>query len=115
MSINRRTASAGRAQSRPSGIGALMKLVDREVVPHHQTDRAVLVSLDGDRAKARWLPKSATELERVPRSTMYEITLPVDLAVEKGLLRARWCLSFGLNLPGFADAFAVLHVFKRCF
>ena len=40
-----------------------MKLVDLEVVLHHQTDRAILASLDGDRAKAKWVPTSAIELE----------------------------------------------------
>jgi hypothetical protein len=63
-----------------------MKLVDLEVVLHHQTDRAVLVSIDGDRANAKWLPKSAIEIEQMPRSTTYEITLPIDLATEKGLV-----------------------------
>jgi hypothetical protein len=63
-----------------------VKLIDIEVHLHHQTATAILVSLDGDRGRAKWLPREAVELGRIPRSTMYEITLAADLAQEKGLL-----------------------------
>jgi hypothetical protein len=54
----------------------LSMMVDLEVVLHHKTDSAVLVSLDGDRAKAKWLPKSPIELEPIPRSKFHTLTLP---------------------------------------
>jgi hypothetical protein len=65
---------------------ALLAALDLEVVLHHQTDRAVLVSLDGDCTKAKWLPKSAIELERMPDSTHYTLTLPEQLAIDKELV-----------------------------
>lgn len=67
-------------------VSGQMKLVDLEVVLHQQTDRAVLVSLAGDRTKAKWLPKSAIELERMPDSTHYTLTLPEQLAMDKELV-----------------------------
>lgn len=66
---------------------------------HGETERAWLVSSDGDPARAVWIPKSLTDLgeacggfERMdPRCQrllvpIYAATVPLWLAVEKGLL-----------------------------
>lgn len=60
---------------------------------HHETDRAVLVSDDGEREHAVWLPKSRIEMERCaewagakPGCAIVVVTLPERLAIEKGLL-----------------------------
>ena len=60
-------------------------LVDVEVCVHAQTDKAVLVSDDGDRVGAVWLPKSQIEIERKSHAVAV-ITLPVWLATEKELV-----------------------------
>ncbi len=59
-------------------------LCDIDVHIHHKTDKAYLVSLDGDREKAVWIPKSACEMEKV--GAFWQITLPEPLALEKGLI-----------------------------
>lgn len=62
-------------------------LVDLTVHVHHETDRAVLVSVDGNRSAAVWLPKTAIELERRRAApTTADLTLPEQLAVDKGLV-----------------------------
>lgn len=38
-------------------------LIDIPCALHHQTDRAILVSIDGDENKAKWIPKSLCEVE----------------------------------------------------
>jgi len=65
-----------------------VRLVDLEVFVHHDRPKAVLVSLDGDRAKAAvWLPKEPVEFNGdVQVFKTNEITLPEDLALEKGLI-----------------------------
>lgn len=60
-------------------------LYDITVVVHHQTDDAVLVSDDGDRRNAVWLPLSAIEIEPRDRG-MAEITAPERLLQDKGLI-----------------------------
>ena len=80
------------------GTGA-SDLHDLALVQHHETDRAVLVSADGDEARAVWLPKSRVEIERKQefvigkakggqkiRLPSVTVTVPEALAVEKGLL-----------------------------
>jgi len=59
-------------------------LVDVFVAVHHRTERAVLVSLDGERSKAVWLPLSQIEIENRKQDSI--VTLPVRLATEKGLV-----------------------------
>lgn len=66
-----------------------MKLVDIEVVVHHSTDLAYLVSTDGDRKNAKWIPKSACELEerRVPyKPSMMILTTTQQVAIDKELV-----------------------------
>lgn len=60
-------------------------LVDLTMVLHHETERAILVSDDGDRRKAVWLPRSMIEIERKPRGIVV-VTLPERLALDKGLI-----------------------------
>lgn len=60
-------------------------LVDVAVCVHHRTANAVLVSDDGTREKAVWLPLSKIEIEMQGTSTAI-VTMPEWLAVEKGLV-----------------------------
>ena len=63
-------------------------LTDIEVELHHETDKAWLVSLDGDRSKAQWIPKSQGEMEELfsHPSEHYTLTAPEPLLIEKGLV-----------------------------
>lgn len=74
-------------------------LLDLKLVLHHATERAILVSMDGEESRAVWLPKSRCEFEqhrsgtegrrkngqavRLPFAT---VTLSQGLAKEKGLI-----------------------------
>lgn len=60
-------------------------LVDLTCHLHHQTERAVLVSDDGDKQRAVWLPLSQCEVEPKGRGVV-EVTCPEWLALEKGLI-----------------------------
>jgi hypothetical protein len=66
---------------------------------HHQTERAILVSIDGDESKAQWIPKSRCEVEeqssfirgkRKDGSSVgcksVTVTLSQSLAKDKGLV-----------------------------
>ncbi|ACL59944.1 hypothetical protein [Methylobacterium nodulans] len=61
-------------------------LVDVTVRLHHETNRAVLGSTDGDREKAVWIPKSACEIEPGAGKATHTLTLPERVAIEKGLV-----------------------------
>lgn len=61
-----------------------MKLHDLECELIHETDAAVLVTVDGEH-KA-WLPKSAVEVERKPGSNMVIVSAPESLLVDKELI-----------------------------
>lgn len=61
-------------------------IVDVTVALHYQTDKAVLVSDDGTRERAVWLPKSAIEIEPLPNSKFFVVSLPERLAIDKGLV-----------------------------
>lgn len=60
-------------------------LVDLDVIIHHETERAVLVSDDGNRDRAVWLPLAAVEIERNGKDAA-TITLSERLATDRGLL-----------------------------
>jgi hypothetical protein len=60
-------------------------LVDLEMQLHHETAKAVLVSLEGNSKKAVWLPKSSCEVE-VKKGSIVTVTLRESLAYEKGLI-----------------------------
>lgn len=68
-------------------MSAKSDLVDLTMHLHAETDAAILVSDDGDKARAVWLPKSQIEFERNrgPGFTV-EVTMPEWLATEKGLV-----------------------------
>ena len=57
---------------------------------HHETDKAYLVSEDGERDGAEWLAKSQIKYERdldeADGLRMIEVTLPEWLARKKGYL-----------------------------
>jgi len=59
-------------------------LVDILMKVHVTTERAVLASDDGDKAKAVWLPLSQIEL--APKDDYHEITMPEWLAAKHGLI-----------------------------
>ena len=59
-------------------------LIDVMVQKHAETEKAVLVSDDGDKAKAVWLPKSQCEIE--PCDEYFKLTLPQWLARDRGLI-----------------------------
>lgn len=62
-------------------------LLDLEMVRHHTTERAVLVSLDGDPTKAVWLALSLVDVVTMNAAkAIVEVTIPEWLAIEKGLV-----------------------------
>lgn len=68
-------------------------LTDIEVHLHHETDKAWLVSLYGERTKGQWIPKSQAEMEMVVvlnppgrSSDVWTLTAPEPLLIEKGLV-----------------------------
>ena len=62
-------------------------LVDVTVQKHAETARAILVSDDGDKAKAVWIPLSQCEIEPVKGSAdTFTLTIPEWLAQDKGLI-----------------------------
>lgn len=60
-------------------------LVDLTMQLHAETAKAVLVSDDGDKDKAVWLPLSQCEVERKAKGIVI-VTMPEWLATEKGLV-----------------------------
>lgn len=60
-------------------------LIDITVQLHHETDKAVLVSDDGEKDNAVWLPRSMIEIDG-KKDNILEITLPEWLAMDKGLI-----------------------------
>lgn len=60
------------------------ELVDILCHVHVETDKAVLVSDDGDKENAVWLPRSQIEFEK--RGSHVNITMPEWLALDKGLI-----------------------------
>lgn len=60
-------------------------LHDIEVHLHHETEKAWLVSTDGYRENAQWIPKSAAEMQQKV-SRIYILTAPEPLLIEKGLV-----------------------------
>lgn len=61
-------------------------LIDVSAQLHRETDKAVLVSDDGERENALWLPKSQIEFTPPDRKGVTTITLPEWLAKDKGLI-----------------------------
>lgn len=61
-------------------------LEDVEVYKHHETEKAWLVSLDGNRPDAVWVPKSMAELAPTRKTQVWVLTAPQDVLEEKGLV-----------------------------
>jgi hypothetical protein len=67
----------------------LMSLVNQKIIDislhyHGESEKAIKVSENGDVEKAFWLPKSQIEYEE--KNGTAEVTLPVWLAKEKGII-----------------------------
>jgi hypothetical protein len=60
-------------------------LIDITMQLHAETEKAVLVSDDGDKAKAIWLPLSQVEIERKDGGIVV-VTMPEWLATQRGLV-----------------------------
>ena len=59
-------------------------LVDLTLMIHAETDKAVLVSDTGEERKAKWLPRSQVEIEKLgPRGNEAIVTMPQWLAIER--------------------------------
>lgn len=58
-------------------------LIDIELKLHHETEKAILVSVYEDSNRV-WLPKSQIEFVLKPKGIV-EVTLPEWLATDKGL------------------------------
>lgn len=61
-----------------------VETVEIEVMMHHETDDAVLVSDDGERKNAKWLPKAAIKIRKAKNAASYFITISEKLAIAKG-------------------------------
>jgi len=68
---------------------ARSNLCDLELCLHFERPKALLVSTDGVRATAVWIPKEPVEWEvkkQTREGTIIIATMPQDLAEEKGLV-----------------------------
>lgn len=63
----------------------MTRLTDITVQIHVETERAILVSSDGDIENAVWLPLSQIEFATKP-GNIAEVTLPEWLAIERRLV-----------------------------
>jgi hypothetical protein len=61
-------------------------LVDIAMLRHAETDKAILVSETGERETAVWLPKSQIEIASDGHKNFVTITMPEQLAMDKGLI-----------------------------
>lgn len=62
-------------------------IIDLTVHLHHSTEKAILVSDDGDKKKAVWVPKSQIEIdEDQSKGSMITFACPEWLAKDKGLI-----------------------------
>ena len=61
-------------------------LVDIAACRHAETQKAILISDDGERANAVWVPKEHCEIEADNHKNFITVTMPEWLALEKGLI-----------------------------
>jgi hypothetical protein len=61
-------------------------LVDIACCMHALTDKAILVSDDGEKEHAVWLPRSQIEVENDGHENFVTVTMPTWLAQDKGLI-----------------------------
>lgn len=59
-------------------------LVDLTLQIHARTNRAILVSDEGDRARAVWVPLAHVEV--APQGRHHVVTMPEWLAIDRGLV-----------------------------
>lgn len=63
------------------------ELIDLTVALHAETAKAVLVSEDGKKERAVWIPKSQCEVEPHERhQAIVTLTMPEWMAKDKGLI-----------------------------
>lgn len=83
------------ATARAPRVNGASDLTDLTVFLHAETQKAILVSSDGDNAKAKWLPKSQCEYQRTGKRErswqglgceIVTVTAPGWLAKDKGLI-----------------------------
>jgi hypothetical protein len=65
---------------RPAGT------VELELMIHGRNGNAYLVSDDGEKANAKWVPRSEVVISRRPRSAIVDVTMPEWLAFDRGLI-----------------------------
>ena len=53
---------------------------------HHETEKAYLVSVSGDKDEAVWLPKSLCERGERVGVGIYEFDMPEWIALDKGFI-----------------------------
>lgn len=59
-------------------------IIDIKAEAIHTTDKAILISTDGeDRV---WLPLSKVEIEKTNKANRVVVSIPESLAIEKGLV-----------------------------
>lgn len=61
------------------------KLCDLELHLHAETEKAILVSTEGDAVDAQWIPKSQCEFEK-KKKNLVEVTMPEWLAIDRDLV-----------------------------
>jgi hypothetical protein len=65
----------------------MSKLVDLDVIIHHETDKAYLVSDTGNKDDAKWVPKSQCEFVPLREdSKVGLLTMEERTAIEKGFV-----------------------------
>lgn len=62
-----------------------IKLCDLELHLHAETDKAILVSTDGNADDVVWVPKSQCEYE-IKKKNLVLVTMPEYLTTDKGLV-----------------------------
>lgn len=60
-------------------------LIDILACRHAETNRAILISDDGEKKNAVWLPKQHVEIEEA-KTGYVTVTMPEWLALDKGLI-----------------------------
>lgn len=61
-------------------------VIDMQVHEHARTEKAILVSDDGDKDQAVWLPLSQVTVHDTDKSFIRDLVLPEWLARDKGLI-----------------------------
>ncbi|MGQ4813067.1 hypothetical protein ACCZ74_12305 [Agrobacterium vitis] len=61
-------------------------LVDIAACRHAETEKAILISDDGDRKRAVWVPKEHCEIETDNFKNFITVTMPEWLALDKGFI-----------------------------